>query len=96
MNGHPVLFTAVVILSTSAAWAQSAPDMASAQHYRLLLANDQVRVFAVTLRRLDRTMARHDHDFLVIALLECDVVMWREGESDIQNLRFSPGMTSNY
>jgi hypothetical protein len=65
--------------------------MASAQHYRLLLANDQVRVFAVTLRPLDRTMARHDHDFLVIALLECDVVMWPEGESDIQNFHFSPG-----
>jgi hypothetical protein len=36
-------------------------------------------------------MARHDHDFLVVSLLESDVVMWPEGESDIVNFHFSPG-----
>ena len=73
------------------AWAQSAPDMASAPHYRQLLANDQVRVFALTLRPLERTMARHDNNFLVIALLDCDVVIWPEGESDIVNFHFNQG-----
>ena len=71
--------------------AQSSPDMASAPHYRQLLSNDQVRVFALTLRPLERTMARHDHNFLVIALQDCDVVIWPEGESDIVNFHFSQG-----
>ena len=73
------------------AWSQSAPDMASAPHYRQLLANDKVRVFAVTLRPLERTMARHDNNFLVVALLDCDVVIWPEGESEIVNFHFQPG-----
>ena len=72
-------------------WAQSAPDMASAPHYRQLLANDQVRVFALTLKPLERTMARHDHNFLVVALLDSDVVIWPEGESDIVDFHFNQG-----
>ena len=81
----------MLLLLASMAWAQSAPDMATAPHYRLLLANDQVRVFAVTLKPLERTVARHDHNFLVVALLDCDVVMWPEGESDIIDFHFSQG-----
>ena len=65
--------------------------MASAPHYRQLLANDQVRVFALTLRPLERTMARHDHNFLVVALLDSDVVIWPEGESDIVDFHFNQG-----
>jgi hypothetical protein len=73
------------------AMAQSTPDMASAPHYRLLLSNNQVRVFAVTLRPTERTMARHDHNFLVITLQDCEVIMWPEGASDITNFRFTQG-----
>ena len=81
----------MLLLLTPIAWAQSAPDMASAPHYRQLLKNDQVRVFALTLKPLERTMARHDNNFLVIALLDCDVVMWPEGQSDIVDFHFNPG-----
>jgi hypothetical protein len=81
----------LLIAFATTAWAQSAPDMASAQHYRQLLVNDQVRVFALTLRPLERTMARHDHNFLVVALLDSDVVIWPEGESDIVSFHFSQG-----
>ena len=81
----------MLLLLAPMAWAQSAPDMASAPHYRQLLANDQVRVFALTLKPLERTMARHDHTFLVIALLDCDAVIWPEGQSDIVNFHFSQG-----
>ena len=81
----------MLLLFAPMGWAQSAPDMASAPHYRQLLVNDQVRVFALTLKPLERTMARHDHNFLAIALRDCDVVMWPEGESDIVNFHFSPG-----
>ena len=81
----------MLLLLASIAWAQSAPDMASAPHYRLLLANNQVRVFAVALRPLERTMARHDHNFLVVTLKDSEVVMWPEGASDITNFRFNQG-----
>jgi hypothetical protein len=84
-------FLLPLVLFMVLAAAQNAPDMASAPHYRQLLANDQVRVFAVTLNPLERTMARHDHNFIVVALLDCDVVMWPEGESDIVNFHFNPG-----
>ena len=66
-------------------------DMASAPHYRLLLANDQVRVFAVTLKPTERALARHDHNFSVITLQDCEVVMWPEGASDILGFRFNQG-----
>jgi len=81
----------MLLLVAPMAWAQSLPDMASASHYRLLLANDQVRVFAVTLKPLERTMARHEHNFLVVTLQDCEVVMWPEGESDIVGFRFNQG-----
>lgn len=81
----------MLLLFTTTAWAQSAPDMASAPHYRQLLVNNQVRVFALTLRPLERTMARHDNNFLVVALLDSDVVIWPEGESDITNFHFQQG-----
>jgi hypothetical protein len=81
----------ILLLFATTAWAQGAPDMASAPHYRQLLVNNQVRVFALTLRPLERTMARHDNNFLVVALLDSDVVIWPEGESDITNFHFQQG-----
>ncbi len=81
----------MLLLLAPMAWTQTAPDMASAPHYRLLFSNDQVRVFAVTLRTLERTMARHDHNFLVITLQDCEIVMWPDGASDITNFRFNQG-----
>jgi hypothetical protein len=84
-------FLMPLLLLAPMAWAQSTPDMASAPHYRLLLSNDQVRVFAVTLRPTERTMARHDHNFLVVTLQDSEVVIWPEGASDITNFRFNQG-----
>ena len=80
-----------LLLFAPMVWAQTAPDMASAPHYRQLLSNDQVRVFAVMLRPQERTMARHDHNFLVLTLQDCEVVIWPEGASDITNFRFNQG-----
>ena len=34
----------MLLLLAPVGWAQTAPDMASAPHYRQLMANDQVRV----------------------------------------------------
>ncbi len=85
------LFVMLWLLCAPIVWAQSAPDMASAPHHQLLLANDQVRVFAVTLRPTERTMARHGHNFLLITLQDCEVIMWPEGASDILGFRFNQG-----
>lgn len=84
-------FLMSLLLLAPIACAQTAPDMASAPHYRLLFSNDQVRVFAVTLRARERTMVRHDHNFLVVTLQDSEVVMWPEGASDITNFRFNQG-----
>ncbi len=81
----------VLLLLTALARAQTAPDMASAPHYRPLLANDRVRAFAVSLRPLERTMARHEHNFLVVSLQDGDLIMWPQGESDIVNFHFRLG-----
>jgi hypothetical protein len=81
----------ILLLLGPMAFAQTAPDMATAPHYRQLLVNNQVRVFGLTLRPLERTLARHDNNFLVIALLDSDVVIWPEGESDIVNFHFNEG-----
>jgi hypothetical protein len=80
-----------LLLFAPLTWAQSAPDMASAPHYRLLFTNDLVRVFALALKPLERTMAKHEHNFLVVTLQDCDVVMWPEGQSDIVSFHFSLG-----
>jgi hypothetical protein len=80
-----------LLLLAPIAFAQGAPDMASAPHYKQLLANDQVRVFALTLSPLEWTLARHDRNFLTLALQDCDVVMWPEGESDILSFRYNQG-----
>ena len=81
----------LLLLCAPVAGAQSVPDMASAPHYQSLLANDQVRVFGVTLKPTERTMARHDHNFLVVTLQDCDVIMWSEGASDITSFHLSQG-----
>ena len=38
----------LMLLLAPMAWTQTAPDMAAAPHYRQLLVNSQVRVFALT------------------------------------------------
>ena len=62
---------------------QSAPDMAQEPHHRLLLENSLVRVFGVTLRASESAFTRHDHNYLLVTLKDCQLVMWREGESPI-------------
>lgn len=79
------------------ACAQAAIDMnADSSHYSLQLANDQVRVYLVTLKPGERTMVRHDHNFLMVTLQDCSIFMWPEGSSDIMESRFSRGSIGYY
>jgi hypothetical protein len=85
----PLLILAV--LGAVPAQAQTAVEITGAPHYQLLLQNDQVRVFGVSLRQSEQVFVRHEHNFLVVTLTNSDVAMWPEGRSDIQSYRFSEG-----
>jgi hypothetical protein len=82
---------ALLALLAIAAPAQTAVDMASEPHHHLLLQNDEVRVFAVTLRPTEQAYIRHEHNFLVVTLQDGEVVVWSEGQSPIQNFHVSQG-----
>jgi hypothetical protein len=80
-----------MLLFASFASAQTATDMASDPHHQLLLENPQVRVFAVSLRTNEQSFVSHEHNFLMITLQDCEIVMWPEGRSDIQSFRLGEG-----
>jgi len=70
----------------------SVPDEITRElHHRLLLQNDQVRVFEVTLRPAEHFLVKHQYNFLVVTLQDCEMVMWNEGESEIASFRFNQG-----
>lgn len=87
--------TAVILLISlnlsMVAVAESAVDMASDAHHRLVMSNAQVRVFEVTLRPSEHYFVRHEHNFLAVTLQDCEMVMWAEGQSEILNFRFNQG-----
>ena len=87
-----LLVLLAVVSAGAAAFAQTpVADMASEPHHRLLLSNDKVRVFEVILPPSERYLVRHDHNFLVVTLQDCEMVMWVEGESEILSFRFRQG-----
>ena len=80
-----------LIFCTVLASAQtSAPDEITREpHHHLLLQNDQVRVFEVALRPTEHLFVRHQYNFLVVTLQDCEMVIWNEGESEIASFRFN-------
>jgi len=82
-----------VILYASLLLAQVATpnEITTEPHHRLLLQNDQVRVFEVTLRPAEHFLVKHQYNFLVVTLQDCEMVMWNEGESEIASFRFNQG-----
>ncbi len=83
-------FLAILFFALFAS-AQTATDMAADPHHQLLLENPQVRVFAVNLRPNEQSFVSHEHNFLMVTLQDCEVVMWPEGRSDIQSFRLGEG-----
>jgi hypothetical protein len=81
----PLLFFALF------ASAQTATDMASDPHHQLLLENSLVRVFEVSLPPNQQSFVSHEHNFLMVTLQDCEIVMWPEGRSDIQSFRLGEG-----
>jgi hypothetical protein len=83
-----------LLLCSACAMAQTAVDIAADPHYHMLLENHQVRVFAVTFGLTEKAYVRHEHNYLVVTLRDCELVMWGKGTSAIQNFRFSRGDVS--
>lgn len=84
----------VLLLTASLAAAQEAADFATDPHYSLLLENDRVRVFALTLHSGESVFARHHHSFIFLPLQDGEIVMWDEGKSAIQHFQIHKGETS--
>jgi hypothetical protein len=71
-----------------AGWLRAeAPDMASEPHHHLLMENESVRVFAVTVPPNQQAYAAHTHNFLAVTLQDSDIVLWREGQSPVQHFQ---------
>jgi len=87
------ILTAVLALC-ALAFAQQAVDLAAEPHYRLLLENDQVRVFALTLHRDESAFVRLQHSFMTVTLQDGEIIIWDDGKSAIQHFQVHKGETS--
>ena len=84
-------FTIGLLLVASAALAQPQPtvSMADEPHHALLLSNDQVRVYAVSIPpHTSLPLIQHEHNFLVITLRECEIASWAEGNAGVITYRY--------
>lgn len=61
------------------------------RHHVLLLQNDHIRVFALTLPPGAQSFVQHEHNYLTIQIEEHEVIMWKDGESAIQHFRLPVG-----
>jgi hypothetical protein len=70
--------------------ARDVVDITSEPHFQRLLANDEVRVFAVTIGAHDATqLTRHEHNYLVITLCDCEIASWAEGQAGVITYRYN-------
>ena len=67
-------------------------DITSDSHYHLLLENEKVRVFDVTVGPHQSTpLIRHEHNFLVVSPDDCEIASWAEGQAGVITYRYSRG-----
>jgi len=81
----------VALVGGLAAQAQTADDITTERHHTVLLENAKVRVFSVTLKPTERAFVRHEHNYAMITLNNCELVIWAAGQSDILNFRLDAG-----
>lgn len=78
------------LLISGTAGAQDAVDITSEPHHRLLLENDQVRVFDISIGAHSSTqLTRHDHNYLVVTLCDCEIASWAEGQAGVITYRYN-------
>jgi len=87
-------FLAAFLLGSSLVPAQEAVDIAAESHYRRLLENDQVRVFALTLRPDESAFVHLQHSFMTVTLQDGEIIIWDAGKSPIQHFQVRKGQTN--
>jgi hypothetical protein len=60
-------------------------------HYRLLMGNQQVRVYSLVLPPGAESFVRHEHNYLTVQIEEHEVIMWKDDEAPIQHFRAPTG-----
>jgi hypothetical protein len=60
-------------------------------HYRLLMENEQVRVFSLTLPQGTESFIQHEHNYLTVTLADCAPIVWKNYESPILHFQFPQG-----
>jgi hypothetical protein len=80
MNRSLIVGT-LFLAAAAIAWTQARTplDADAEPHHHLVLANDQVRVFAVGLPAGQDMYVRHQHNFLTVTLRDGRLIMWTEG-----------------
>ncbi len=64
-------------------------EITAEPHHNLMLENDSVRAFAVTIRPHEATeLTRHEHNFLVVTFQDSEIASWAEGEAGVLTYRF--------
>jgi len=84
-------FAVGFLLLAQWASAQIAADLGSESHHHLILQNSAVRVYSLALPPREQSYARHEHNFLLVSLQDGELVMWREGASDITSFQLHRG-----
>jgi hypothetical protein len=85
---------ATMLLSCCMAFAQQAVDVTEEPHYHLLLENDQVRVFALTLHPDESAFVHLQRSFMTVALQDGEIIVWDDGKSPIQHFQVHQGEAS--
>lgn len=87
-----LILIALAGVAYSAASQERVPaEITNEPHHRLLLENELVRVFAVTIPPHQESYVRHEHNFLTIALQDGEVIMWRGGGADVMHFPAKEG-----
>ena len=73
-------------------WQSAKPaDITQDPHYRILMANAQVRVFALTLPPGTQSFVWHEHNYLTVQIEDHEAIMWKDDESPVQHFRAPSG-----
>jgi hypothetical protein len=78
-----IVLICVFLLLTIASHAQTLKlplDITQEPHHKLVLENNQVRVFAVTLAPYEEIFVRYQHNSLTVALQDSEIAIWTDDQ----------------
>lgn len=82
---------AILVFLGCLATAQTPVEVTQEPHHSQILQNKKLQVFKLSLNANERADAIHKHNFLMLALDDCDLAIWREGGSSIESYHQNPG-----